>query len=208
MMVYGCAAAGILAGGWFGRYQMKRWEIYEKKLWIPFLAGLLAVFLPGACVMQMFGYHVLKMIRYWIVMYALLLLALMDYKKRIIPNQALLVLVSVRTLLMAAECLCFPEVWAELLVSSLAGMLGGGLIFLAAGLVVRRGLGMGDIKMIAVVGYYLGFQVLMSDMVISLLLTVIGGIGNLVIRKASMHSEMPFAPFAAAGTWITILLGC
>lgn len=208
IIVYGCAAAGIAAGTGFGTYQMKRWGIYEKRLLALLLAGVLIVFLPGAYLMRLYGYHILKIGRYWIVMYALLLLALLDLKKQIIPNRALLVLLGIRTVLLVIDCAVFPEVWTELVVSSFAGLIGGGILFLIAGLIARKGIGMGDIKLIAVLGYYLGFQVLMSDLVISLLLTVIGGVVNLAVRKASMRSEMPFAPFVAAGTVITILLGC
>lgn len=208
MIVYGCAVAGMLAGAFAGSCQMKRWGIYEKRLLILFVAGLMILFLPGAYLMQIYGYHILKIVRYWIIMYALLLLSFLDFKKQIIPNRALAALLGVRTILLLMDCLVFPEVWLELLISSFAGLMGGGLLFLVAGLIARKGIGMGDIKLIAVLGYYLGFQVLMSDMVISLFFTVIGGVANLVLRKASMRSEMPFVPFVAAGTVITILLGC
>ena len=76
-----------------------------------------------------------------------------------------------------------------------------------AGLVTKRGMGMGDVKLIAVMGYYLGFQVLMSSLILTLTLTVAGGILILVLKKGTLHTEMPFAPFAAAGTIITILMG-
>lgn len=208
MIVYGCAAIGMAAGGIFGIRQLKRWEIYDRRLLVYLTAGLILVFWPGAYLMQLFGYHMLKIGRYWVIQYALLLLALLDFRKRIIPNRVLLVLLGIRTVLLVMDCVCFPEVWSELVISSLMGLLGGGLIFFVAGLIARKGIGMGDVKLIAVLGYYLGFQVLMSDMVVSLCLTVLGGIWNLVLRKATMRSEMPFAPFVAAGTIITILLGC
>ena len=82
------------------------------------------------------------------------------------------------------------------------------MLFFLTSRVMKNGIGMGDVKLIAVLGYYLGFQVLMSDMVISLLLTVVGGLTSLLIQKKSLRSELPFAPFVATGTMITILLGC
>ena len=207
-MVYVGAAAGTILGYFFGEKQLAQWEMTGKKCRIALLAGIGLIFWPGAFLMQQYDYHLLKILRYWILLYALLLLSFVDYKKRIIPNRALLVLMGVRTVLLAAECVCFPEVWLEILVSSFCGLFGGGFLFLLAGFIARKGLGMGDVKMIAVTGFYLGFQVLMSDLVLSLLLTVMGGLFNLIIRKRSMKSEMPFAPFLALGTWFAILLGC
>ena len=209
MLLAELAAAGttLAAGAALGRYEMLRWNIWNRKNRLILVLGLAVIFLPGSYLMKIYGYHFLKIIRYWILMYALVLLALVDMEKKIIPNKALLVLVGVRTLFMTGECFCFPELSADILVSSGAGLVGGGLLFLLAGLVIRKGLGMGDVKLIAVMGYYLGFQVLMSSLIITLTMTVAAGILILVLKKGSLHTEMPFAPFAAAGTIITILMG-
>ena len=116
------------------------------------------IFWPGAVLMQKYGYHMLKILRYWMILYALFLLSFVDYKKRIIPNKILLILLGTRMIFLAAECICFPEIWFEILISSFCGLFGGGLLFLIAGLIARKGLGMGDVKMIAVTGFYLGFR--------------------------------------------------
>ena len=208
MKVYFCAIVGIVAGNIFGQYQLERWGIKDKwRFWLLPL-GIITIFFPGAWLMRLYDYHILKIIRYWLLMYALLLLAVLDFKQWIIPNRALLLLLGIRTILLIPECVVFSQVGIELVISSLTGLFGGGLLFLIAGLIAKKGLGMGDVKLIAVVGYYLGFRVLMSDLVISLLMTVIGGLINLAVRKAALHSEMPFVPFMAAGTVITIFLGC
>lgn len=207
-MVYVIAVAGMILGYCFGTNQLVKWEMTEQKSRIALVIGMGLIFVPGAFLMQQYGYHLLKIIRYMILLYALLLLSFVDYKKRIIPNRVLLVMMGVRTVLWAAECISFPQVWTEILISSFCGLFGGGFLFLFAGFIARKGLGMGDVKMIAVTGFYLGFQVLMSDLILSLLFTVLGGLFNLVIRKKSMKSELPFAPFLALGTWVAILLGC
>lgn len=149
----------------------------------------------------------MKIIRYWGLMYALLLLALLDSEKKVIPNRALLVLLGIRTVLMVGECICFPQLCMEIVMSAALGMAGGGLLFLLAGLLAGRGIGMGDVKLIGIMGYFAGFQVLMSDLIITLTLTVLAGLTALVLKKASLRSELPFAPFAAVGTMITILMG-
>lgn len=202
-----CAAAGLTAGILLGRRQLRRWKIANRRNQILLVAGALVIFLPGGYLMKLYSYHILKLFRYWGLMYALLLLALLDAGKKVIPNRALLILLGIRTVLMVGECICFPQICTEIVISAAIGMAGGGLLFLLAGLLVGKGIGMGDVKLIGVMGYFLGFQVLMSDLVITLTLTVLSGLTALVLKKASIRSELPFAPFAAVGTMITILMG-
>ena len=203
----GLALAGFLAGIVFGDRQMKRWQIETRLYRVILVLSCAAVFGLGGWLMSTYGYHILKAVRYWILMYGLILIGMIDSRKKIIPNKAVLVLLGVRTLLLAGEMVCFPQLILEIAVSSGAGLAGGGLLFLTVSLIAKKGIGMGDIKLIGVMGYYLGFKVLMSNLIITLTLTVLGGITGLVLRKTSLRSEMPFAPFAAAGTIITIMMG-
>ncbi|MCI8576103.1 MAG: prepilin peptidase [Lachnospiraceae bacterium] len=202
-----CAGAGLAAGIVLGRKQLRRWKIANKRNQALLTIGTIIVFLAGGYLMKLYGYHILKIIRYWGLMYALLLLALLDSEKKVIPNRALLVLLGIRTVLMVGECICFPQLCMEIVMSAALGMAGGGLLFLLAGLLAGRGIGMGDVKLIGIMGYFAGFQVLMSDLIITLTLTVLAGLTALVLKKASLRSELPFAPFAAVGTMITILMG-
>ena len=203
----GLALAGFLAGIVFGDRQMKRWQIETRLYRLLLVLSCAVVF--GLCgwLMSAYGYHILKAVRYWILIYGLILIGMIDSRKKIIPNKAVLVLLGVRTLLLAGEMICFPQLILEIAVSSGAGLAGGGLLFLTVSLIAKKGIGMGDIKLIGVMGYYLGFKVLMSNLIITLTLTVLGGITGLILRKTSLRSEMPFAPFAAAGTIITIMMG-
>ena len=202
-----CAGAGLAAGIVLGRKQLRRWKIANKRNQALLTIGTIIVFLAGGYLMKLYGYHILKIIRYWGLMYALLLLALLDSEKKVIPNRALLVLLGIRTVLMVGECICFPQLCMEIVMSAALGMAGGGLLFLLAGLLAGRGIGMGDVKLIGIMGYFAGFQVLMSDLIITLTLTVLAGLTALVLKKASLRSELPFAPLAAVGTMITILMG-
>lgn len=202
-----CAGTGLAAGILFGRRQLLRWGICDRKNLFWLSLGAIILFVTGGYLMKLYDYHILKIIRYWALMYGLLLLGLLDSRRKIIPNKALLVMLGVRSVLMIGDCICYPQALWEIVILAAAGLLGGGLLFLLGGIIAGKGIGMGDVKMIAVMGYFLGFQVLMSDLIITLTLTVIAGIAELVIKKASLRSEMPFAPFAAVGTMITILMG-
>ncbi len=203
-----CAGLGLGLGIFFGRYQLRRWMLISRGTMVFFAVACTVIFGTGYWFMALYEYHLLKMIRYWLLMYGLLLLAFFDARKKIIPNRALLAMVGTRTVLLIGECVCFPELCFEIIVSALIGLAGGGLLFLLPGILMKKGIGMGDVKLIGVVGYYLGFQVLMSSLIITLTLTVLTGVAALIAKKASPHSEIPFAPFVAVGTIITILMGC
>ncbi len=208
MFLTAAALIGLAAALFAGGRRLKKWEIRGRGPRLILAAGGAIVFIAGTYLMGLYGYHILKIVRYWILMYALILLALLDWKKRIVPNRVLLVLLGIRTILMIADSICFPSAVLEIVISSAAGMAGGGLMFFLAAMLSRGGIGMGDVKLIAVMGYYLGFQVLMSDLILTLVLTVVAGVFALAFRRVSLHTELPFAPFAAVGTILTILLGC
>lgn len=201
------AAAGFGAGIWFGKHQLTRWKLWNKKTAGIFAGGLAASLLAGGYLMVQYEYHILKILRYQVLLYGLLLLALLDGKEKRIPNRALGAMFGFRTLLLVTECVCFPEYCLEIVLSAAGGMAGGVLLFGLAGVLTRKGIGMGDIKLIGVMGFYLGFSVLMSDLVVTMTLTILGGMAALIFGKASLRTEIAFAPFVAAGTFITVLMG-
>lgn len=208
-MLAGAAAFGCMAGALaLGRLQLKRWSLWSGKTG-TFLAVLAVVIFPaGGYLMLQYGYHPLKILRYWVLMYGLVLLGILDVDRKRIPNRALVILLAVRTLLLAGDCAAYPELWAEILVSAAVGLLGGTILFLVPCLLSRKGIGMGDVKLVGTAGYYLGFQALMSSLIVTMVLTLLAGVGGLLLRKVSWKTELPFAPFAAAGTIIALLAGC
>ncbi len=89
--------------------------------------------------------------------------------------------------------------------------LGAGLCLLGMGTlsVLGRGaLGMGDVKLSAVLGLvcgYWGVEVALRAILSGFL---IGGVAALVLmiaRRAHRHTQLPFAPFLVAGSWWSML---
>ena len=94
------------------------------------------------------------------------------------------------------------------MLSACTGLVGGGGLLLLTVFFAKKGIGMGDVKLVGIAGYYLGFQVLMSDLIITMVLMLLAGAGGLLTKKISLKTELPFAPFLAAGTILTLLAGC
>lgn len=96
--------------------------------------------------------------------------------------------------------------------SSLIGLLvGGGSLFIVAyiyeAITKREGMGGGDVKLLAMIGAWLGWQaVLFTLFFASLLGTIIGGT-VMLIQKEGRYYAIPFGPFLALAALAYIFFG-
>ena len=159
-----------------------RYPIVELTTGALFLAGyyafgltpLLAVRLLFACAM--------------VVLFAI------DLEHQILPNEITLPGIVIGFLF----SLAFPPGWR----SSLLGLLVGGLFpFLVAEAYLRmrgrEGMGMGDFKMLAMVGAFLGWPLVWVTLILACILGVVIGGGALLISRRSMATRIPFGTFIA-----------
>jgi len=121
-----------------------------------------------------------------------------DLERRIVPNRiivpALIVALIVQTAL-------DPSV--EWIVAAVAA----GAFYLIAALIYPAGLGMGDVKLAAFLGAWLGAPVIVALFAGSLL-TLIPALVILAARgKGARKTSIPFAPFLAAGAVIALFFG-
>jgi leader peptidase (prepilin peptidase)/N-methyltransferase len=95
---------------------------------------------------------------------------------------------------------------------SLIGILvGGGILYATAEAYYRvrgeEGLGMGDVKMLAMVGAFLGWQLtFMTLMLASLAGSVIGGT-IILLQRGGMKTALPFGTFLAVGAALAATVG-
>ena len=95
---------------------------------------------------------------------------------------------------------------------SLVGFLTGGAIFLTIAYLSRlfykqEGMGMGDVKLAAAIGAFLGWR---STVMMVIVAVVFGGIISAVLlltKKKGRKDYIPFGPFLVLGTFIMILTG-
>jgi leader peptidase (prepilin peptidase)/N-methyltransferase len=135
---------------------------------------------------------------------ALIVLFVIDLEHRLLPNRITLPGMVVGV---AASMVAGPG-WR----SSLGGLLlGGGLLWAVGEVYVRwrheEGLGMGDVKMLAMVGAFLGWpQVLVTLMVGSLVGSLVG-LGVIATGRGTMKSALPYGTFLALGAMVASLAG-
>ena len=181
---------------------MKKIALNKMNLVIIILLEMAGIFL-----WKNYGYHWLKIVRYVVLTACLVPLGAIDYEQRIIPNKILLVMTGIRAVLLVGDLLAYPDYKWELVVSAFSGMVIGFVTFLLAYFLSRKSIGLGDVKMVAVIGFYLGLSQIWSAMVTGLILAGIFSCIQLARKKVSMKDFIPLAPFLSAGTILIMLLG-
>jgi len=96
--------------------------------------------------------------------------------------------------------------------ASLVGLLLGGGILLALGygyyfLRHEEGLGMGDFKMLAMIGAFLGWRLTLVTLMMASISGSIVGIFLILTRRGGMKSALPFGTFLAVGAAVAAIAG-
>ncbi len=130
----------------------------------------------------------------------LVLLTAIDLDRRLIPNAIVL---PATVVVLAAQIAFYPDRWLEWLLASL----GAALFFFVPLLIYPAGMGMGDVKLAALLGAALGKSVaaavvgaLLAGATFSVVILLREGLGA---RKKSI----PYGPFLALGGAVVLLLG-
>ena len=130
---------------------------------------------------------------------AMIVLFAIDLEHQILPNE-----ITLPGIVIGFVCsLALPPGWR----SSLIGMLVGGLFpFLIAEAYLRirgrEGMGMGDFKMLAMVGAFLGWPLVWVTLILACVLGVVIGGGALLISRRGMGTRIPFGTFIAVAALI------
>jgi leader peptidase (prepilin peptidase)/N-methyltransferase len=136
---------------------------------------------------------------------AMVALVVIDYRHRILPD-AITVSGTAAGLLLAGprEALSFWD--------SLAGALaGGGLLFLVAEVYFRlrklEGLGMGDVKMMAMVGSFLGWKAVLLTIFLGSLGGSVVGVLLMAFQGRTLKTTLPFGTFLGVAAAVAIFAG-
>ncbi len=134
----------------------------------------------------------------------LIVLAFIDLRHRLLPNP----ITIGGTVLGFLFSLVLPPGW----LSSLIGILiGGGVLFVVGEIYLRlrglEGMGMGDVKMLAMIGAFLGWKAVLVTLALSSMTGALVGVVLLVSQKGDMKSQLPFGTFLAASALVASLFG-
>lgn len=148
------------------------------------------------------GYGALTMVNIGLLFVILLVAAGVDGRYQRIPNRLILSGFVGKGILLGLEIMQDADMAAEILAVSLIGCaVCFGLMFFLA-VVTRQGIGYGDVKLFALIGFAVGLWDAYSILFYSALLAACYGGYLLLVAKAGKKREMPFAPFIFAGMYI------
>jgi leader peptidase (prepilin peptidase) / N-methyltransferase len=136
---------------------------------------------------------------------ALLIITFIDLAHQIIPDA-----ISIPGIPCGlGASLLIPTVsWQESLLGILVG--GGILLFIAVGykwITRRDGMGGGDIKLLAMMGAWLGWKAIPFIILASSLIGLLVGGGSGLLLKKGLRTKIPFGPFLAIASLIYIFFG-
>lgn len=90
-------------------------------------------------------------------------------------------------------------------------LLGGGLLLVVAGAWLlaagREGMGLGDAKMLAMIGAFLGWPGVAVTLVVAAAAGAAAGVGLLAARRIDLQARLPFGLFLALGGLVALFAG-
>lgn len=90
--------------------------------------------------------------------------------------------------------------------AALGGIVGFAIFFVLA-VASRGGMGWGDVKLAALIGFATGFPLVIFSIIFAALLGGVVALGLLAAKKKTRRQTIPFGPFLASAAMITLLWG-
>jgi prepilin signal peptidase PulO-like enzyme (type II secretory pathway) len=133
-----------------------------------------------------------------VILALLVLLSATDLEQRRLPHLLLDPLIVI--------CVAFAFVNPALsLLEALIGAAAAVALLGVLGLIIRSGVALGDLYLVAPLGLLLGWPAIFVAIFIAALLVSASSLIMLLFRKVGLKSYVPFGPFLVAGTVITLL---
>ena len=159
------------------------------------------------------GIYFLKGPIYWMVIAGLIVATFIDFEHYIIPNEITFGGIIVGLLLSAV----YPPLMdansiQESVVRSVLGVLVGGVTLLVVATVGemifrKEAMGMGDVKFLAAIGAFFGWQSTLFTIFVSSLLGGVIGLILVIGSKKGWQSRIPYGPYIALGALLWMFCG-
>lgn len=135
---------------------------------------------------------------------ALIVLFVTDLQHKILPN-----IITVPGIVVGFVCSLFlPPGWLESLIGIVVG---GGSLFAIAETYYRvrgqEGLGMGDVKLLGMIGAFLGWKLMLLTLLLGSLSGSVIGVALIVSGRGDMKYKLPFGTFLALGACAAMIVG-
>lgn len=133
-------------------------------------------------------------------------MAYIDKKSMRIPNKLIVLGLIYRGIILIFELLFFGEGLLSTLLLELLAAIGIGAVLMLSLIVVKNGIGMGDIKFFMLMGLFLGVYRLLSSLFAVMIIAFFVALYKLIIKKESRKAEFSFGPAIAAGSLLSFII--
>jgi len=138
---------------------------------------------------------------YWTILSSLIVIFVYDLKNYLIEEK--IVYFSILVCLIFNLIFSISEIKNKILSSLFLG-----LFFLSIVLISKeKWMGIGDAKLGTLIGIFLGWPKIIPALFFSFFVGSIFGIFLIILKKKSLKSEIPFAPFLVSGTIFSLFFG-
>lgn len=136
----------------------------------------------------------------------LFLAANVDARKEIIPNTLILLGLGLRVVFWVAELCVDPAYMWMTFKNEMIAVAILGVFFFVCGLVMKGGIGMGDIKLILVMCLFQGLSGVLGALFCSMFAAFVIAVAMLIMRKKTRKDAIPFAPSILLGALASAIL--
>jgi prepilin signal peptidase PulO-like enzyme (type II secretory pathway) len=191
-----------------GRCRYCQAAISPKLLWVELATGLIFAFLYWWCVVfnPELGLAAFVIMAFYACLF--IIVFAVDLEHGLILNKVVYPAMIVALLLALV-----PQPWLTrwIVANGVANAaLGGGIgfaIFFLLAIVSRGGMGWGDVKLAALIGLATGFPLVLFSIILAAVIGSIVAISLMIARRRKFRETLPFGPFLAVATMVTLLWG-
>ena len=135
-----------------------------------------------------------------ILISSLIVVSFIDLKYQIIPNIITFSFIPMGLIL----AIIFSHIT---FINSLLGLIIPAGILLLIAFIYKKGMGIGDVKLIGMIGVFIGWKYALISIFIGALIGSAYGIYMMLTDKMTRKTKIPFGPFISSGAVIMILWG-
>lgn len=152
------------------------------------------------------GMSAIELCKYSAVAWFLLSAMIIDWKTRIIPNKLVIALLGTGTMLLVIEFILYRSSALQSIVLSVLGLLCCLVLFYILSRLTKDGIGMGDVKLIAAMGWAVGVSTTIYAICFAMVMCTIAAIFLLLSKKKNKSDRVAFGPFVFFGYILLLIL--
>ena len=130
-----------------------------------------------------------------------------DMQLKIIPNLCIIIMLCLKAVTLVVDYLVMDrETFFGFLINCIVTSIVCVIFLLIMSKVTHGGIGMGDIKLLGIVGLFCGAQILFYTVIFSLIFASLFSLFLLILKKKSVKDRLPLGPLVWAGYQICCIV--